>query len=93
MYLAYNQTDNIQIKLHSNYIDLTIFIPFKPSKPSPSLHLSQTLPSLSLKILTRISDFTLTKLRLYPILSLKFSREFFTRLYPFRLSHHHFPRL
>ena len=66
---------------------------FKPSKPSSSPHLSQLHYSPPSKILSRIMDFALTKLRLYPILSLKFSREFFTHLYPFHLFHHHFQTL
>ena len=74
-------------------MNLTIFEPFKPSKPSSSSYLSLTFPSPLFKILERILDFTLTKLPLYPILSLKFSREFSTHIYPFRLAHHHFQAL
>ena len=74
-------------------MNLAIFVTFKPSKPSSSSYLPLVFPNPLSKILERILDFTLTKLRLYPILSLKFSREFCTYIYPFRLSHHHFPRL
>ena len=74
-------------------MDLTIFMPFKPSKPSSFSYIPLAFSSLLSKILERISDFTLAKLRLYPILFLKFSREFHTHPYPFRLSHHQFQTL
>ena len=53
-------------------MNLSTLMPFKPSKHSSSSYISLAFPSPLSKILERISDFTLTKLRLYPILSASF---------------------